>query len=342
LAVLVTNQSLSGTTYDVLLVDTAAHIVARTSAKLPHLKPDQTLHPSLVSASNSYVYYRDGDTDIRLLSPLGGGRLAKSIPAGAHSIVSFSVSPDDSRIAVAIINQSSNVPASTGRGYVEDLTNGRHHVDLWSNTGADAFRSPVGWHAGALIDRFDFQCGKLAGSGTGFCTTVNAGTTGAARYAPASYHVIEATTGARIATVCEGPFPAVGDSMEISGLPTSAGTACEQAGAGMVSTISEDWNGNKRVFIREPLYDCTLSPAASRMICANEACGWPAILTPVGKTQCLGHYYVRGWIDATHILVLVENQSALAVVNPDSAVIASLPLAQANSFEMMGTVPGAL
>src|SRR5205807_5203522 len=121
-------------------------IIARTTAKLPLIKANQTVEPALVSASNSAAYFLNGDTDIMSLSPSGATALVKSIPAGSKSIVAFAVSPDDTRIAVSLMTQTANVTGSTGRGYVEDLSDSNNHVGLWSNTGDQAIRLPVGWH----------------------------------------------------------------------------------------------------------------------------------------------------------------------------------------------------
>ena len=81
-AVVVTNAPRQGSTYDILLVDLQGQVVTRVTAKLPLLKPNQTVSLPLVSASNDLVYYLDGDTDIRSLSASGATALVKTIAAG--------------------------------------------------------------------------------------------------------------------------------------------------------------------------------------------------------------------------------------------------------------------
>src|ERR1700692_828430 len=85
-AVVVGNQARVGSSYDVMLIDTAGQIVARVTAKLPLLKPSQDINLPLVSASNDMVYYLDGDTEINSLSPSGTVALVKTSARGAGCI----------------------------------------------------------------------------------------------------------------------------------------------------------------------------------------------------------------------------------------------------------------
>jgi hypothetical protein len=158
-AVIVSNAPRVGSTYDVILIDVLGHIVARVTARLPLLKPNQTLQLPLVSASGDLAYYLDGDTTIRSLSPSGASAPVKTIPDGSSSIIAFAVSPDDQRIAVSLIKQGSDLAHNTGRGYVEGLTDGANRVNLFNNTAQDAFRWPVGWlwRAGCRRRRHSMQ-----------------------------------------------------------------------------------------------------------------------------------------------------------------------------------------
>src|ERR1700676_2772309 len=73
--VIVTNTMRVGSTYDVLLIDVLGHVISRVTAKLPLLKPNQTVQLPLASASADLAYYLDGDTTIRSLSPSGATAL---------------------------------------------------------------------------------------------------------------------------------------------------------------------------------------------------------------------------------------------------------------------------
>lgn len=346
-AVAVTNSDRAGATYDVMLIDATGQIVARATANLPLIKPNQTIQPSLVSASDTTVYYRDGDTNIMSLTPSGATALVKSIPAGSTSIVAFSVKPDDTRLAVSLINQSANYAfsGSTGSGYVEDLADSNHHARLWSNTDGDVVRLPIGWHGSDIVDQAGSQCQGYAGNG---------GCGGAQ-----SYHVIDSATGSRVATVCESPAkPPAGmyDNANPEGAPSSAGIACLESegsstsSAGQSSIYAVDWLGKERTFVTASnssvlgiqVEGCYLSPDGSRMACIAFQDGALALLTPDGKTHSLGRKYtILGWIDTTHLLVDIDSTS-LAVLNPDSGAVTAIPLPQADKVEMDGTLPGAL
>src|SRR4029077_1275286 len=73
-----------------------------------------------VSATDDKVFYRDGNTVIRYLTPDGQTGIATTVPGGPSKVSFFSVSPDDQRIAVVVEDLS---PATTINLtlYVEDL-----------------------------------------------------------------------------------------------------------------------------------------------------------------------------------------------------------------------------
>ena len=70
------------------------------------------------------------------------------------SVSSFSVSPDDQKIAVLTEDVSSGTGISE-RLYVEDLHGGGHHLDIYTTQVPKDKRGttlwPMGWHAGALV-----------------------------------------------------------------------------------------------------------------------------------------------------------------------------------------------
>src|SRR5258708_29551945 len=124
----------------------------------------------------------------------------------------FAVSPDDSRIAVAVITFP--FPAKT-RIYVEDLTGGGHHIDLFSS--GTVLEWPVGWHQGHLVIAVGANA-HPQNSYDGFI------------YGYSGYHVADASTGTRLATVCEGYIAYVP--------PVPAGTVCAHYPTFLVSASS--------------------------------------------------------------------------------------------------------
>jgi hypothetical protein len=141
-------------------------------------------------------------SEVRYLAPDGTTGIATHIALGASEQAGFAVSPDDARIAVAVFSYTP-LPDGSYKGmrlYVEDLSGGGHHADIFSSTTVAEF--PIGWTSGRLI---------LAVSEPGCCKalTVNP-------YDATSYHVVDPATGARLAALCsssagpEGPIEPIG------------------------------------------------------------------------------------------------------------------------------------
>lgn len=344
-AVVVTNAPRQGASYDIMLIDLQGQVITRVTAKLPLLKPNQTATLPLVSASNDVVYYLDGDTDIRSLSPTGATALVKTIAAGSGSILAFAVSPDDQRIAVALIDQASDATKTSGHGYVEDLADSGNHVNLFSNTSADAFRWPAGWHGTDIVDAVGNQCGGPYGSGnSGVCA--------------GSYHVISSATGARHATVCEGPAtqpPNASQNTNPSGLPVAGGVACLRTAYYYDGStppegdiLAVEWSGHDTTLVTAdktgqlPYNGCFLAPGGAQMAC-NDNTSQALTLVAHGKSpHSLGRRYgVLGWMDPTHLLVDVDTKT-LAVLDTSTGAAVNLALADADKVEMAATSPGTL
>lgn len=342
-AVVVTNSPRLGGTYDVALIGVQGQVVTRVTAKLPLLKGNQTVELPLVSASNDLVYYRDGDTDIRSLSPAGVSALVKAIAQGSISILAFAVSPDDQRIAVSLISQASDPNRNSSRGYVEDLADSANHVDLFSNTAGDAIRWPVGWHGSDIVDAAGTQCGGYGSASGAACA--------------AGYHVISSADGARRATVCETPAqpPNATNNTNPSGLPVTGGVACVQAlyyndgttaPEGHILTVQ--WSGQHTTLVNAdkngvlPYGDCYLAPGAGQMACTANSSQALTLIAAGAPPHNLGRRYnVLGWIDATHLLVGLDSKT-LAVLTTTTGAVVNLALPDADKVDMGGSVPSAL
>jgi hypothetical protein len=103
------------------------------------------------SISSTRVYFLDGESTVKSLSPDGSIQTVMNISAPDNSQVVFSVSPDDRRIAVSVITLAlSRAPASFNEVmYIEDTGTGANRVDIYSSTSAGKW--PVGWHSSHLI-----------------------------------------------------------------------------------------------------------------------------------------------------------------------------------------------
>jgi hypothetical protein len=106
-----------------------------------------------VSASNDHVYFRDGNTRIRMVVPPASGLDVTTVPGGPSVITGFSVSPDDRRIAVSVERFTASAISDTL--YVEDLRGHTHHADIYTATIAlgktTTMLWPMGWHGGELV-----------------------------------------------------------------------------------------------------------------------------------------------------------------------------------------------
>jgi len=112
--------------------------------------------------------------------------------------------------------------------YVEDLV-GANHAEIFSSKSAWAW--PVGWRQGRLV---------LAATGAPPFTQQGIAFN---PYDAPEYHVVDAVTANRVATIGSGDFQA---GCQPIGLLTAAGTACyhrtaSAGGAGYFSTL--DWTG---------------------------------------------------------------------------------------------------
>jgi len=149
-------------TYRLVLVGPDGKVVARASPSQP---PDFTVQPPaclgepmcggmivdwipLVSISPTRVYYLDGAGTVRWLRPDGTTGTAVQLEIGSMQRAGFSVSPDDHRIAVAVVDYSMP-PRVTVHLSVRDLATGTA-ADIFDSTSSTAVW-PVGWRGNDLV-----------------------------------------------------------------------------------------------------------------------------------------------------------------------------------------------
>lgn len=262
--------------------------VAAASTQSCSGQQDRLVAPPPVSASNDEVYFRDGDTRIRMVVPPGSAADVTSVPGGPNIISFFSVSPDDQQIAVF----TENVSSGTGideRLYVEDLRGGGHHVDIYTTQVPKDERGttlwPMGWHGGALVLAVFRAC-----------------TSEASGLQPREWHVSNAVSGARVATIS-------GANCVLSTWPSAGGVGCMDP-QGVTTLYS--WAG-KVVSVTGPGIQGAgsttgLSPAGqSIFFSTGTSLGQSTPTTrivqlgPGPYTTVQGHA-ACGWIDEDHLL----------------------------------------
>jgi hypothetical protein len=263
-----------------------------------------------VSASNTRLYYLDGDSKVMFLSPDGTTGAVTSISVDSNSAAVFAVSPDDSRIAVAVITFP--FPAKT-RIYVENLSGGGNHVDLFSS--GTVIEWPLGWHQGHLVIGVGINA-QPQNAYEGFA------------FGYRGYHVADATTGTRISTICDG-YDAVAP-------PVPAGTVCTNS---VVYEVS-DWSGTTRVVPQDN--GCgggALSPDGALIA---DCQGNPRVITLVSRDGSMTPTSYAGgpsgWIDANHLVIVSAADSSLGILDSRSLVLTKM---QAQGF-FGGAVPGGL
>jgi hypothetical protein len=252
------------------------------------------------SVSSTMVYFLDGESDIKSLSPAGSVALVRHLDVPANSNLAFAVSPDDHRLAVAQLTYGAAgaTPAFSLRLYVENLVDGRNRVDLFMSESVAEW--PVGWHAGKLV---------VAVGQPGVLTGFNP-------YGAVEYHLVDPDAGTRQALIgCSfGPLVA-------------AGSACWTAG----DLGRQDWTGTTTHFRVDPAGAVSqvqeafvaLSPDGSQVaagVRASSATTYTTKLFRDGSEAMLAADAAPlGWVDAGHVLVLTP--SGLAVVAVQGQVV---------------------
>lgn len=337
------NAASPAVNYTLALVRADGSIAAKASPRIPsavpvnlrncpQLGPNATVLPScqasfrpwapLVMSSNARAYFLDGDSDVGYLTPDGHTGTAVHLPADAHVRYAVAVSPDDSRIAVASLDYlgtgSYPKPDVSLDIFVQDLS-GSNRVDLFTSSSVTEW--PIGWHDGHIV---------IAVGPAGIVQSAAPNP-----YFASEYHVVDAATGARLATLGAGDCQ--------YGPLVKSGTACLISG-GILGY--QGWDGTKHSFVARPDFGPdpdALAPDGSQL--AGSA-GTPAeqaqvaLVTAAGINTLGVKGFPQGWLDDSYLVyyTLQSNQSFVL----DLATKSSAPIAQTAPLELLqfvGTVP---
>ncbi len=282
-----------------------------------------------VSASDDKVFYRDGDTKIKYLTPDGQTGDATTVPGGKSKVSFFSVSPDDQRIAVVVEDFSPATTISISL-YVEDLAGHTNHSVIYTKSTPKIKNGttlwPMGWHQDELV---------LAVYPP--CTFEPAGMT------PGEWHVSNSKTADRIATI-------TATNCTLSSAPSPAGVACITSSG--VTTLY-DWAG-KVLATTGPgtnggsgYFETGLSPAGESIFFAiGLAIGAPAPVTRIVQLGPGPYATVQGhtacaWIDEDHLLA-PDAVIQFPAETPANKLVATTVTPLAASGVCAGRFPGGL
>ena len=291
--------SLSAADYDVFLIGAdgkvidSSHAARRTKIVTGDAvsRAEATELP-YVSATRSRVYYLDGDSTLRWLSPSSKG-VAMSLPGGPTASAAFAVTPDDARIAVSVVDFAQRTP-------VVQMSVGPLGGPLTKiYTSTSDYLWPIGWHAGKLV------VGQGAIVSQGSWQSFNP-------YSARSYLVMDSTNAARLASIGGSGL----DECPPSGLLTGAGTACYLStsfGGRSGGYSISDWTGYRYL----PPVAASWSAAASVgrspnsvtvAVCCEANAAYGRFLVSRGTDATLT-VPLRGkaddwacWIDQSHLL----------------------------------------
>ena len=263
--------------------------IAATAPGLDHpramLNPARRAQRPAPVAQPRRVYFRDGDTKIRMLVPPAGAVDVTTVPGGSGTVSFFSVSRTTSGSQSWSRTFLDDVDGLRG---CRDLLGGGHHADIYTATtqkGKSGTTCGEGWHQGALV-----------------LAVVPACTFEAVGLQPTEWHVSDAVTGSRLATIR-------GTNCVLSTWPSAAGVGCMDP-QGLTTLF--DWAG-KVVSVTGPGIQgagstTVLSPAGQSIFFSTGiSLGQSTPTTRIiqlgpGPYATLQGHAACGWIDEDHLL----------------------------------------
>jgi hypothetical protein len=312
-----------------------------------------TSDPSLTSTSDTRLYYEDGNTNIDYLTPTGQHGVAFTVNRPTGAVVAFAVSPDDSRVAVAVLtNWDGAKPPYTSHMYLMAMGGGIEQTlfDGNSKNSAAPLTWPVGWDGANLVAAQTVPA-YFGGyyPGTGPCS-----------------RGVDCSSQLRVfnpANKTFGPPICAGDAgMMTIGSPTAAGIVCVPAGPTIANARelqAVSWSGVITSFGTNIPGSCMLSPHGAVIACpsdiVDDATGrhnLPAQLFRAGGVvQKIPNPYnaqIIGWLDGNDVVVTTGIASTgLAVENIVTGKQIAVSLVKSPDpfsvpWQFFGVIPGAL
>jgi hypothetical protein len=292
--------------YSIFLVSGNGRIVAQASAA--GRSTGYWGFGPTVSASNDKVYFLDGDSTIKSLAPDGTPAVIAHLPSTVATQAHFAVSPDDRRIAVALLTYGALPPPTPlvlqpdYKGmtlYVADLS-GANRIDLFSSP--TVVEWPVGWHGTQLV---------LAVSTPGI---PGLGRDPYPYFAFNGYHVADSATGNRLATLCP---QAEGNA---DGMPTQDGVLCDRYDG---SAYLAGWSGVETRLGQPPQGSAcfALEPETRNIACYDNV----YFSSASGEVRQLPGAPL-GFVDPGHLLVVLTSEHKVVVDDVATSSTTQVPL----------------
>lgn len=279
----------SPSSYTVSLVDTDGGVaLSLTGLKRTALVTHDgtAIQLPYVSITRSSLYYLDGDSRVRAIrtNSVPPAVIDLGVPSGSEA--AFAVSPDDSTIAVSILDFTVSPVHLTL--YTDALGGGHRHVIFESTSN---YVWPVAWHSGLIV---------LAHAYGPFEESIAPAAPARDNpYSALSYHLVDPTNAER--KVLMG-------ACTVSGALSPAGSGCIQGG-------SIDWQGNTTNWSTNDWGSrssaAALSPDGRWMAAANpdnpsEMSIWGTDGTILKSIPGPGLHDWAGWIDGQDLIVASE------------------------------------
>jgi hypothetical protein len=303
----------AGSVYDVALVGLDGKVAARARAArrgtvhTPGSGPGAAaLELPQVSASDTHVYYLDGDSTVRFLAPDGSTGVAAHVMGTPTAHAAFSVSPDDKRLAVSVLDYSGSPVRE--RLYVRQLAGGSQ-AELFSSTSQYVW--PVGWRGDQLVLAALSQP-PYSQQGVSWNP-----------YDAPSYHLVDPATGNRTASLGSGEQQVGG--CQPTGPLSAAGSACfsVQGSTGCLDLLG--WSGRSTpTGVCAPSQDVgvgSLDPTGSRIARCCDASHHVLVWRRGATVQATSLSGFPSdwdcWLDAQHLLsgAALDAQPKPALIN---------------------------
>ena len=305
---------LSNSSYTVSLVGIDGRVVASQVASTPGTVTcagtAAAVVPPPVSTSNTRVYFMDALGVVRYLAPNGDAGQTITLPIGPARRSLFAVSPDDSLMAVVVVDFAQG--GATTNLYMYQLQPAGSKPLLFQQSGAYTLW-PTGWHgATSLVLAKAPACTQGGGP---FCC------------GPQEFHVVDPHTAVRRFTV--GSAGCV-----IAGAPSPAGAVCEDTATfGQLNVL--DWTG-------APSHQYPISGATPAYLSPDGALvavvAFGAPITTLVPTNAAATLAACAWIDSTHLLSGGDAQHQPSVANITNGQV--VPVAALG--DCAGRIPGGL